>query len=130
MTNKYKALHLPVEDFEIDKPFADISFTSPPYFDAEKYSEDKEQSYVRYDTYPKWRDGFLVELCRKSKEAVYSGGYVVINIADVKKLPLEKDTNEILLSLDLEYVKTYRYILSSISGKGVKYEPVFIYRKK
>jgi hypothetical protein len=124
-----KVVYSAIEDFEIKHPFADIAFTSPPYFDAEKYSDDETQSWKRYGNYDKWREGFLMALCEKMKSAVDDGGYVVINIADVKGLPICEDTNKALKSLGLTYVNTYRYILSSIAGKGQKFEPVFIYKK-
>jgi hypothetical protein len=124
-----KVVYSAIEDFEIKDAFADIAFTSPPYFDAEKYSDDDTQSWKRYPSYEKWRDGFLTELCLKMKDSVVDGGYVVINIADVKGLPICDDTNRILKKIGLCHVKDYRYILSSIAGKGQKFEPVFIYKK-
>ena len=63
------------------------------------------------------------------RDSVISGGYVAINIADVKGLPICQDTNIILKKIGLIHVTDYRYILSSIAGKGQKFEPVFIYKK-
>lgn len=128
LETSYSVEYNSIEDFHIASPFADISFTSPPYFDTEEYSLDEKQSWVRYKNYDDWREKFLYGLCIKMKEATEKAGYVVINIADVKKYPLEKDTNEILKKIGLKYINTYKYIISSISGKGIKYEPVFIYK--
>jgi len=124
-----KVIYSAIEDFEIKDAFADIAFTSPPYFDAEKYSNDSTQSWIRYPSYEKWRDVFLTELCLKMKDSVVYGGYVAINISDVKGLPICDDTNYILKKIGLTHVKDYRYILSSIAGKGQKFEPIFIYKK-
>lgn len=118
-----------IEDFEIGEPCADIAFTSPPYFDAEKYSNDGTQSWMRYKSYKEWRDGFLFSLLEKMSAAVNDGGFVAVNIADVKGFPLCQDTNDILAELGLKHHVTYKYILSSIAGKGEKYEPIFVYRK-
>jgi hypothetical protein len=118
-----------IEDFKIDAPFADIAFTSPPYFDAEKYSDDQEQSWVKYPNYNDWKFGFLYPLCVKMRDSVKDGGFVAINIANIKGKDLCKDVNECLTACGLKYETTWRYVLSSIAGKGKKFEPVFIYRK-
>ena len=37
----------------------DSIFTSPPYFDVEKYSDEETQSYKRYTTIDSWNKNFL-----------------------------------------------------------------------
>lgn len=118
-----------VEDADLPDGFADMAFTSPPYFDAERYSLDPEQSWVRYQSYGAWRDGFLVALCRQMTKAVRGGGIIALNIADVKKSPLVSDARTILASLGLAALPDVQYILSSIAGKGEKAEPVLMFRK-
>lgn len=118
-----------IEDADVEEGWADIAFTSPPYFDAERYSDDDTQSWVRYPTYPAWRVGFLVALCCQMARAVRPGGVVALNIADVKKLPLVADARTILASIGLSAEPDLSYILSSIAGKGEKSEPVLVYRK-
>ena len=43
-----------------DKSF-DFCFTSPPYFNAEEYSNEEVQSYKKYSTYGEWFDNFLIK---------------------------------------------------------------------
>lgn len=38
------------EEFIPPKSYFDLCFTSPPYFDLEKYSEDNGQSYIKFKT--------------------------------------------------------------------------------
>lgn len=121
-------LHSAIEDMDIDPEFSDVAFTSPPYFDAEQYSDDPEQSWVRYKTYPEWASGFLVSLVGQMKRAVVKGGRVIINIQDVKGLPLCRDTISAAKHVGLIHEDTYHYILSSIAGRREKTEPVFIFR--
>ena len=121
--------HTAVEDADVGEEWADIAFTSPPYFDAERYSDDPEQSWVRYGSYGSWRDGFLVALLAQMARAVRIGGVVAVNIADVRKLPLCADTVAIAEGMGLKREPDLRYILSSIAGKGEKFEPVFLFRK-
>ena len=37
----------------------DLCFTSPPYFDCEKYSTEDTQSYIKFPTKDLWLNGFL-----------------------------------------------------------------------
>ena len=49
----------------------DFSFTSPPYFDCEKYSDEATQSYVKYPSKELWMNTFmrntLIEAMRVTK---------------------------------------------------------------
>ena len=85
---------LPAEDVRIvDKPVkdgisiqrnsCDFSFTSPPYFNKERYSDDPTQSGVRYPAADDWREKFLVPMMRLTFEALKPGAHAGINIADV-----------------------------------------------
>jgi hypothetical protein len=47
------------EEFLTPKGYLDLCFTSPPYFDLEKYSDEDTQSYVKYDNRHAWINGFL-----------------------------------------------------------------------
>ena len=47
------------EDFLPDKESLDLCFTSPPYFNTEKYSDEETQSYIKFPTQDEWVEGFL-----------------------------------------------------------------------
>lgn len=120
----------PVEDFSPRENYFDMAFTSPPYFNTEEYSEEDTQSYKRYPEYDQWVEGFLRPMIDKCYKAVKVGGYILINIANTKTGPdLEKDTVRLLTERGLEQQDTLKMVLSSIAGKGVKYEPIFIFKK-
>lgn len=70
---------LPFEDAQIDGVF-DFAFTSPPYFDTERYSEEETQSWKRYPTAEQWRSGFFKPLIHKTLSALKSGGSFVLNV--------------------------------------------------
>ena len=75
----------PAEDFdysEYDDTF-DIVFTSPPYFNVERYSYDDTQSWVRYKTINDWNKDFLHKAIEKMWPSIRSGGKLCINISDV-----------------------------------------------
>lgn len=109
----------------------DVVFTSPPYFDNEHYCNEPTQSFVKFDTYEKWRDGFLREIITRGYMGLKDKGHLIINIANTKNAPnLERDTVAIAEQCGLELEETLRLVLSSIAGKGIKTEPVFVFKKK
>jgi len=129
---KYKAVEIfnkPFEDVALPETY-DLAFSSPPYFNTEKYSEEDTQSYIRYDTKEKWRDNFLRVLIVKCYEHINKGGYFIINVANVTDYPeFEDDTVRLAKDAGFKYIKTYKMSLASLMGTGLKYEPIFCFLK-
>ena len=61
----------------------DTIFTSPPYFNIEKYTQDDNQSYKRYRKFNSWMDDFLLPVLAMSWDKLRPNGVMIINIADV-----------------------------------------------
>ena len=78
-------IHSPAEDVDLSeyKEYFDLVFTSPPYFDAERYTTEKTQSFARYDSAEKWLNGFMFPTLKKGWESLREGGVMIINIVDV-----------------------------------------------
>jgi hypothetical protein len=76
------------EDTPIDKESYDLVFTSPPYYNKEKYSYDDTQSWIRYPTISEWIQNFLYPLVDKSMIGLRHGGYLVLNVGDFLLDPL------------------------------------------
>lgn len=58
-------------------------------------------------------------------------GYLIINIANVPTAKdLEERAIEIIKNNNFELEDTLYMVLSSISGKGIKKEPIFVFRKR
>jgi len=129
-TTKVILNNIVVEEYEPKDKF-DLVFTSPPYFDTEKYSEEETQSYLKFPTYEKWLNGFLRKLVENSIDSLNKGGYFIINIANTKRATtLENDFLEIMKSYDMSLEKTLNMTLSKQhSGGQFKYEPRFVYNK-
>lgn len=128
-----ETIRLPIEDLDPKqwRDQFDLSFTSPPYFGVERYSNDSTQSWVRYPTYQKWVDGFLIPFIRFQVGAIRSGGHVIVNIADVfcgEDRSLVKETLEATASAGLQHVTTWQYQMAALGG-GIKCEPVLVLRK-
>ena len=75
----------PAEDFDFTpyNEHFDMVFTSPPYFSVERYSYDDTQSWVRYKDINDWNKDFLQTTLGKIWGSIKSGGYLLVNIADV-----------------------------------------------
>ena len=61
----------------------DLIFTSPPYFDKEKYDQSEDQSYVMYKNFDSWMNDFLNKAIWVQSKNLKSGGHLVINISDI-----------------------------------------------
>jgi hypothetical protein len=118
---------LPFEDIFQDSIFRDlkgrfdVAFTSPPYCHTEKYSSDKEQSYMRYPNYYgddelSWRKNFLIPLFQNTYALLKDNGEFWLNIADggvsngggSSKVPLESDSIKIAKETGYHYKSRYK----------------------
>lgn len=105
----------------------DFAFTSPPYFDTEKYSDEPTQSYIAFPTLNKWVSGFLRPTIERTYRALRPAGVMAINYSNDKQVTAEIVDISVGLGFTLEGI--FKYELSSIAGNGAKYEPIFIFRK-
>ena len=117
-------------DFLPDKESLDLCFTSPPYFNTEKYSEEETQSYIKFPEWWQWLDGFLRKTIQNCRYGLKQNKFMLINIANVKSFKnLENVTVKIAEQEGFKLEDTYRLSLSKITGNGFKYEPIFAFRK-
>lgn len=74
---------------EIHRPeldgMMDVSFTSPPYFNLEKYADDNGKSTQNYDNYSKWVRDFVWPTVTNTYMYLKVGGYAMINIKNLSK---------------------------------------------
>jgi hypothetical protein len=156
---------LPYEDIFQDKVFKnmegkfDLIFTSPPYYNAEKYSNDIEQSYIRYTNYDEeneysWKKNFLIPLFQNTYTLLKVGGEFWLNIADtgvsnkigLNKIPLKSDSITISKGVGFHYKSRYKISMPThanfqkgnssestdlllLDGKRRKAEPLFHFVK-
>jgi hypothetical protein len=75
----------PAEDFDYSdyQDYFDLVFTSPPYFNVERYGDDDTQSWIRYESINAWNEYFLHKTLEKIIPTLKKGGKMAINIADV-----------------------------------------------
>ena len=138
-------------EFQKYKGKLDFSFTSPPYFNREQYSQDENQSFKAYSEYENWRNNFLKPTLTTIYEYLRNDRYILWNIADIKigdstYYPLEQDSIDILKELGCEYKGKLKMLMTRMvgldpsksgiknavkhDGKSYKYEPIFVFHKK
>jgi hypothetical protein len=135
------------ERFKKYKGKLDFVFTSPPYFDRERYSNDDTQSYKKFNTYEKWRDGFLKPTLTTAYEWLRNDRYILWNIADIRigkdSYTLEQDSIDILTKLGCKYQGKIKLGMTGkfgpiqagtknstlLDGVLIKYEPIFVFYK-
>lgn len=131
--NIYTTLLCGSEDLALPDGSVDFAFTSPPYFDTEKYSLDSNQSYLKFQTRDKWVEGFLKETFRRVHSSLKEGKVMAINIANVPNFKnLENECIRVATEVGFSLADTWRLALSKPPAKnkvGFKYEPIFIFTK-
>jgi hypothetical protein len=136
--------------FQKYKGKLDLSFTSPPYFNREQYSQDENQSFRAYGEYDDWRDNFLRPTLTTIYEYTKNDRYILWNIADIKigkdtYYALEKDSIDILNELGCQYKGKLKMLMTRMvgldptktgiknavkhDGKAYKFEPIFVFYK-
>ena len=133
--NRTIELHkLGSEEFKPDRNSVDLCFTSPPYYDWEKYSDEDTQSYIKYPTREEWLNGFLLETIDKCHYGLKPGGILALNVANTKRIKnFEEETLRLAKMVDFKHIDTW-YLQLSTQLKGevgnVKRESIFIFKKE
>ena len=118
------------EDFKPFKNELDLCFTSPPYFDTEKYSEEPTQSYIKFPKENDWISGFLIKTIKNCHYGLKNEGYLALNIAKTSCAKnIENDFIDNVKKVGFIYIKTMKLYLSAINGGGEKFEPIYIFKK-
>lgn len=122
------------------KSIIDVSFTSPPYFNLEKYSNDNSKSTENYDNYSAWVEEFVYPTVKNTYEYLKIGGYAMVNIKNISKKETcfddffnafnKIDGFEFVEIFDMQISKK-QYGMNYNNEKGVilNKEPVMCFRK-
>ena len=121
------------EEFRPDYGSLDVCFTSPPYFDLEKYSNDATQSYIKYPNKDIWIEEFLRKTFENCHYGLKKHGVMLLNIADIKGHKLEHDMVRVAEEVGFRMVKKLMLALSNINLRNksnkFKYEPIYLFIK-
>jgi hypothetical protein len=101
----------------------DLVFTSPPYFNLERYSQENTQSWKRHKTIDRWKNDFLFRTIGKVTPIVKPGGHVIINICDSSshdELRVCDDMCDYASSIGLEVLPAIRMLMTNRPGNSVR----------
>jgi tRNA1(Val) A37 N6-methylase TrmN6 len=117
----------------------DMIFTSCPYYLAERYTNEPNQSWVRYKKLDTWLESFIFTTLRNTYTTLKKGGILALNISDVY---LHHTINQIcnptikyaIENLGYVYIGAYGLKMakrpnSKAVGKGIFAEPIFLLQK-
>ena len=119
----------------------DLAFSSPPYFNLEKYSDEETQCMVRYRTLDEWFSGYVEPTIENIYKSLNKDGIFATNIADYKtygKKEYKVVDDWITLSerIGFRHVGTIKMMLNTRPGVGnnklagrEKFEGVYVFRK-
>lgn len=130
----------PAEEVDFSQFYYDTVFTSPPYFNVERYTQDEFQSWKRYKKLDIWLEEFLFKTIKNAWTYLQPNGYMAINIADVytghKINKICDPMNDFISTLpNASYEGTIGYRmakrpLSASDKDGVYIEPIWIWRRR
>lgn len=126
------SLHLNAAEI-FDPPRVDLVFTSPPYFDRERYSDAEDQSWKKYGTrLDAWVEGFLRPVIERAFRVLDAGQHLVLNVADLKEkgavIPIVARTVSVACESGFNHVETLQMPLASMNRKS-PVEPVLVFQK-
>lgn len=122
---KVEMFRLPFERMDHAIPIYDLVYTSPPFFDYEKYGSDDGQATFNSGNYDSWVRTFYQPYLENCAKSVKSGGHVVIYATDVRNAPLTMTTLRILQSME---GLSYQYFLY-YKGTVKKVRPHWVFLK-
>ena len=112
---------LPVEYF-------DLVFTSPPYFDLERYSEDATQSLQSYPKFEDWYQKFLLVSVFASVDCLQPGGVLALNINNTKEHNI---IDRLIVDMRRQYFMKFLGIIyyGNPQCPTYLYQPILIWQK-
>ena len=128
------------EDYQPED--VDLAFSSPPYFNLEKYSDEPTQCMVNYTTLDEWFDGYVIPTMTNIHNGLNNDGVFATNIADYKtygqKEPVEVCERwvETAEKIGFKHTGTIKMMLNTRPGVGndklagrEKFEGVYVFTK-
>lgn len=136
--NIYKVYCVGSEDYKCKNEYVDFAFSSPPYFNLERYSEEETQCYNKYPTLNEWFEKYVRITIQNIYDMLKYDRYYAVNIADFnfgnKRVEYVDRWIEISKEIGFEYVEKISMKVETRKGIGhdsskEKKEGIFVFRK-
>src|SRR5262249_4194947 len=112
----------------------DLIFSSPPYFNREKYGEEPDQSFIRYPTLDRWLNEFLGVVLSESARILRRGGRLVLNIGTQPQCLQGFVMEKLKRALCLQEIIKLQLAKLPYKKDGLKdaykVEPILVFRKQ
>ena len=103
----------------------DLAFSSPTYFNLEKYSNESTQCMVRYKTLDEWFQGYVIPTMENIYRGLNREGIFATNIADYKSYD-RKEPYEVVQKwienakrIGFKHTQTIKMMLTTRPGVGL-----------
>jgi len=126
---EYRLLENRFEDVDMKEytEYFDLMYSSPPYFDYEKYTDKPGQSYKSFKSQDAWITGFLQPSILKCIRSLKYGGHLVLYFSQERgKTYMEQFLQWILYVNEIWYIGCMHFSLNSNTQKT---HPIFIFKK-
>jgi hypothetical protein len=113
----------------------DFSFSSPPYFNLERYSDEATQCYNKFPSVSQWLHGYLFKTLENIHRLLKPGGTFALNMVDYQGASFVSEALKCVDSLGFEKVAVHQMPIyqrigsSNKDGETFKIEEVYVYRK-
>jgi len=137
--NNSEIICSPSEEYQADD--IDLAFSSPPYFNLEKYSDEDTQCMVKYTTMDDWFDGYVYPTMQNIHKSLNTDGVFATNIADYKSYGNKEyfvvdRWIELAEKVGFKHTATIKMMLNTRPGAGnnkkegrEKFEGVYVFSK-
>ena len=117
---------------EIEGPSQPVSmvFTSPPYFDKERYFDEPGQCWRDYPSEAQWRACYLVPTIRRAADVLVTGGRLVLNVDEPRREAVLGAASDAGLKLiDERTLRSSPDHFLRAQGKEGAAEPILVFEK-
>lgn len=141
--DSYKLFCMGSEDYIGEENSIDFAFSSPPYFNLERYSDELTQCYNKFPTLEEWFEGYVKPTIENTYKMLKPNSDYAVNIADFKvgknNIKFVERWIEIAENIGFEYREQIFMKLNPRKGDGHKNkngedkdngESIFIFVKK
>ena len=128
-------------ELEFENNMFDGAFSSPPYFNLEKYCDEPTQCMVKFTTLGDWVDGYVVPTCKNLHRILKPDAICAVNLANYtfrkREFTIEEEWKRAAEQTGFELVDTLYIGLVKRPGDGQhkqfvsqKAEPVYLFRNR